>query len=86
MRPNPSNLDHAGMQNHILKIRKEIEILQTSLEDCITSWRTFGFADVRNPIAESLQRDIDSRKASLLQNQEALIRLAPAEPPLNLGT
>jgi hypothetical protein len=64
-----AHFERRAFQDEIAHIRSELVILRRSLDECLVSWRDYGFGEVSNPVASSLRRDIKERE-SLLQNSE----------------
>jgi hypothetical protein len=76
------NVEPAGLQNTIVQASRELIVLQRSLTESLESWKAFGFDQVRNPVAESLQRDIESREEILKLSRQALADFFLNQPPL----
>lgn len=46
-------------------LQLQLEILKRNLADCEASWKATGFARLRNPVADSIRRDIAEKEALL---------------------
>jgi hypothetical protein len=53
--------------NKIQALRLQIDILRRNLADNELSWVASGFERVRNPVADSIRRDIAEKEALLGQ-------------------
>jgi hypothetical protein len=69
-------LDLRWFQNEIAQTRSDLVILWRSLDESLVSWRNYGFANVPNPVAVSLRRDIKEREAVLRHAEHKLADVA----------
>ncbi len=67
-----ANLELKAFHDQSARTRNNLIILRRSLEECLVSWKDYGFADVHNPVAVSIRRDIHEHQLLLNSSEQRL--------------